>query len=872
MSLVNAAMAQSSSSAAAANAAHAGDDDDDGDSDREDTSRSKRRGRGRGRRGGGGGRGGGRSKSGEREERRKCFECGKRGHLAVDCPDARQEGAPASRGGRKSKRGKAHKAEGGGSGHGWYARLRAAADAPIDDLLVRPQGFAPWFGASILSFVMTVLALVLRLGVGVFVVLFSLPDLFRERCVCSRRLAVRGPAAWRRYWGRRVRAPEVRNAFFAAALLRSAAGRQAAAVESASAAAEVDVGGGGARNCKKSDKQSVEDLVWCLDSGSTHHLTTCRAALRNVRTLDPPMVFTVADGRECRCVEHGDVLLKTEGGGEITLYNVIHMPTEPAGGKHINLASVPRFTSTGGKVEFAATEAVGRLGREVVFKAARSAQRDEYLLSARTMFPTSNEPKSKQKRKRVTFSAQETVIDAAAATERDERPRAAPSTERRQTAAKSDTTTRQSTCQCIAGKSCGLGEPGWHQGHASAFGRNGHPSAGASGASGGQKPQQTDTASSNNNATEQNKLTKLVDMLKAYLWSRDTLPSAQTAAGAAAAASEGGRADGTVTIIGRPHETAPENKTACSSTCQNTSGVNTKPGEAGWHERHARAHVAPSAAAASAGGAKLAEMESPTASKTPVGAQASKKQQTSNPSVFGPAELQLWHKRLAHVNDDALRRMHDDGIVDGLKGRKHAINCDVCKRAKMTRNRIGSEMSQPRATECFERVHADVVGPFHTVGARGERFLLLITDEYSDMVFAYSLRAKSEVAERVKHWHALVRNQWGARVREFHSDHGGEFISENLLRHWAKHGVVASTTSRDTPQHNGRAERKNRTFVEAMRALLIQAALAPRFWPFAADAVAHLLNRTVRSARRDKTPYEMVQERKPSLAHVRVFG
>ena len=65
--------------------------------------------------------------------------------------------------------------------------------------------------------------------------------------------------------------------------------------------------------------------------------------------------------------------------------------------------------------------------------------------------------------------------------------------------------------------------------------------------------------------------------------------------------------------------------------------------------------------------------------------------------VFGPAELELWHRRLAHVNEQALRRMHDEGIVDGLKGRRHVVRCEVCRRAKMTRNRFGTELSQPRA-------------------------------------------------------------------------------------------------------------------------------------------------------------------------------
>jgi transposase InsO family protein len=267
-------------------------------------------------------------------------------------------------------------------------------------------------------------------------------------------------------------------------------------------------------------------------------------------------------------------------------------------------------------------------------------------------------------------------------------------------------------------------------------------------------------------------------------------------------------------------------------------------------------------------GAPAAPDDNKPTGNTPVSADKPQKLD----KLFGPQELQLWHRRLGHVNEDALRRMHDDGLVVGLKGHKHVVRCDTCTLAKQTRARIGKELAQPRAQQPFLRVHSDLCGPFRTPGPHGERYLFVITDEFSNFTWAIPLKAKSEVCARVKEWHALVKTQYDGKLREFHSDHGGEFVAQELLDHWRAHGVASSTTSPGTPQHNARAERKNRTLLEATRALLFNAQLPAPFWIVAVAAAVHVLNRTVRGQRRTATPHEMVTGYKPLVGHLRVFG
>jgi Reverse transcriptase (RNA-dependent DNA polymerase) len=76
----------------------------------------------------------------------------------------------------------------------------------------------------------------------------------------------------------------------------------------------------------------------------------------------------------------------------------------------------------------------------------------------------------------------------------------------------------------------------------------------------------------------------------------------------------------------------------------------------------------------------------------------------------------------------------------------------------------------------------------------------------------------------------------------------------------------------DTPQHNGVAERRNRTIVERIRALLHTSGL-PRFlWGEAARHVVWLMNRTLTKSVKGMTPFEAAFRNKPGLQNVREWG
>ena len=75
------------------------------------------------------------------------------------------------------------------------------------------------------------------------------------------------------------------------------------------------------------------------------------------------------------------------------------------------------------------------------------------------------------------------------------------------------------------------------------------------------------------------------------------------------------------------------------------------------------------------------------------------------------------------------------------------------------------------------------------------------------------------------------------------SDNGGEYSSDEFENYCAEHGIRMLKTEPETPQHNGVAERMNRTLNERAKSMRIQAGLPKKFWADAVSTAAYLINR-----------------------------
>ncbi|GJY57976.1 retrovirus-related pol polyprotein from transposon TNT 1-94, partial [Tanacetum coccineum] len=75
-----------------------------------------------------------------------------------------------------------------------------------------------------------------------------------------------------------------------------------------------------------------------------------------------------------------------------------------------------------------------------------------------------------------------------------------------------------------------------------------------------------------------------------------------------------------------------------------------------------------------------------------------------------------------------------------------------------------------------------------------------------------------------------------------------------------------------TLQQNEVFERRNRTLVEAARTMLIFSKALMFLWAAAMATACYTQNQSLIHTRHDKTPYELVHDRKPDLIFFRVFG
>ncbi|GJW16003.1 ribonuclease H-like domain-containing protein [Tanacetum coccineum] len=85
-------------------------------------------------------------------------------------------------------------------------------------------------------------------------------------------------------------------------------------------------------------------------------------------------------------------------------------------------------------------------------------------------------------------------------------------------------------------------------------------------------------------------------------------------------------------------------------------------------------------------------------------------------------------------------------------------------------------------------------------------------------------------------------------------------------------GIKRGFSVARTPQQNGVAERKNRTLIEAARTMLADSLLPIPFWAEAVNTACYVLNMVLVTKPQNKTPYELLIGKSPSISFMRPFG
>lgn len=230
-----------------------------------------------------------------------------------------------------------------------------------------------------------------------------------------------------------------------------------------------------------------------------------------------------------------------------------------------------------------------------------------------------------------------------------------------------------------------------------------------------------------------------------------------------------------------------------------------------------------------------------------------------------------WHNKLGHINFSDLKKIPDlcDGIDADIKKCQVEDICEYCVMSKKTRKPFCPERA--RATRPLEIIHADLCGKISPATFDNEEYILTIMDDYTHFLKVYLLHTKNEAEIYIKEYVLEAEAHFNLKTERFRCDRGGEFRSCEF-KLWCKNrGLVIEYTINDTPQQNGKAERVNLTLMNKVRAMLYSSKLDNKFWGFAVQTAAYLLNRSV-TRTVEVTPYEMWNKRRPDLSRLEEFG
>nr|GEU81701.1 hypothetical protein [Tanacetum cinerariifolium] len=236
-------------------------------------------------------------------------------------------------------------------------------------------------------------------------------------------------------------------------------------------------------------------------------------------------------------------------------------------------------------------------------------------------------------------------------------------------------------------------------------------------------------------------------------------------------------------------------------------------------------------------------------------------------------ESNLWHRRMGHVNFKTINKLVKGNLVRGLHTKVFENNdtCVACKKGKQHRasckTKPVSSVNQP-----LFRLHMDLFGPTFVKSLNKKCYCLVITNDYSRFTWVFFLDTKDETSPILKTFITGLENQLSLKVKVIRSDNGTEFKNSNLNQFCELKGIKREFSVPRTPRQNGIAWRKNMTLIKAARTMLADSLLPIPFWAEAVNTTCYVQNRVLVTKPQNKTPYELLHGRTPSIGFMRPFS
>jgi transposase InsO family protein len=220
--------------------------------------------------------------------------------------------------------------------------------------------------------------------------------------------------------------------------------------------------------------------------------------------------------------------------------------------------------------------------------------------------------------------------------------------------------------------------------------------------------------------------------------------------------------------------------------------------------------------------------------------------------------LVLWHNRLGHPGNLALCSLKLPTPTNNI--------CKVCICSKMTLLPFSGHF--PSASAPLHCLHMDLVGPISPSSFSGFNYFLTVVDQFLSFKFVCFLKHKSDTLAAIIELISMAKTIQESTV----SDQGGEFLNNAFSKFVSSCGISHTFSPSYTPEHNGFAERVNRTILDKAQCLMNASHLSKGYWAEAVNTATFLTNMLPTASRNNCSPYKLWTGAPPPLKRLRTFG
>ncbi|GJX15615.1 retrovirus-related pol polyprotein from transposon TNT 1-94 [Tanacetum coccineum] len=167
------------------------------------------------------------------------------------------------------------------------------------------------------------------------------------------------------------------------------------------------------------------------------------------------------------------------------------------------------------------------------------------------------------------------------------------------------------------------------------------------------------------------------------------------------------------------------------------------------------------------------------------------------------------------------------------------LSSRICLLSKASKTKSCKKHShKPKVKDSIQEklylLHIDLCGPLRIQSINGEIYILVIGDDYSRFTWVKFVRTNNEVSEFVIKFIKMIQVRLNATVRNIRTDNGTEFVNQTLKAYYEEASLF--------------------------------------LWAEAVATACYTQNRSLIRKRQNKTPYELLHDRKPDLSYLYVFG